>query len=160
MSENAISSGIVSTASIITTIIIVAATFTVAGLVGNALRINGENLADQINTDFSVIGQGDIHSGNTTIKFYLKNTGEQSVKSYNVIDVNLDGEYYYYLNLDTTKHRWNITIMSDFNNNELWDVQETTCITLTFPTGLNISAGSHKLMVSINGVSKQYQFSI
>jgi archaellum component FlaG (FlaF/FlaG flagellin family) len=159
MSDNAISTGIMSTASIITTVVIVAAAFTVAAAVGASINNGGQNLADQINTDYNIISMGDIQEGNSTVYCYIKNRGMESINSFSLIEVFVDGNYYYLDSLDSDQYRWNATILND-NGNSLWETQETIVIRLYYPTGETISAGSHKVTVSISGNTEKFSFSV
>ncbi|MHA1585590.1 MAG: hypothetical protein ACTSVU_07095 [Promethearchaeota archaeon] len=159
MSDNAVSSGITSTAAIITTVLIITATFVVAGSIAVSINQNGQNLADQINTKIDVIAMGDIHSGNTTISAFVKNSGEISINSYGSLDVILDGDYFIYGSSLASQYRWNATLLND-NGNERWDPTETIKIQMSFPTGFSLSAGSHKLVISLSGSTETYLFSV
>ncbi len=159
MSDNAISTGIMSTASIVTTIVVIAAAFTVAAAIGASINNSGQNFADQINTDFEVIAMGDTQAGNSTVYGYVKNIGDTSVGSFSAVDVFLDGDYFYLDSVDTGQFRWNATILND-NGDSVWDPFETIIIRMYFPTGESISTGSHKLSVAISGITEIYQFSV
>ena len=158
MSES-VSSGIMSTASIITTVVIVVAGFVVAGSIGASINTNGQKLVDQIDTDIDILTVGDVHSGNETVATFLKNFGTRSLSSFEEMDVFLDGDYYYYDSVDTSQHRWNATILND-NGNGIWDQSETVKILLMYPSGDSISAGSHQLTISLAGLTENYRFSV
>ena len=158
MSENAISSGIMSTASIITTIVIIIAGFVVAGSIGASINRSGDNLADQINTDFEILTVGDVSSADTNFSVFIKNIGEVDIASLQLIDVFLDGEYFLYNSLDTSAYRWNATIVND-NGNNILDIYETARLHLYFSFGDSLSSGVHKLSISIKGQTEEYIFS-
>lgn len=160
MSENAISTGIMSTASIITTIIIVTAAFTVAVAIGASIQDNGNNMVEQLNLDIDIIGVGDIHEGNETYTVYLKNVGADTISTLYQLDVIMDGDYYTFGSVDTTDFRWNATLVSDINGNGNWDPMETVALLLSRPSGDPIDAGSHRLIISVAGSPEDYLFSI
>ena len=159
MSDNAVSTGIMSTASIVTTVVVIAAAFTVAAAIGASINSSGQNFANQINTDFEVIAMGNTQAGNSIVYGYVKNLGEASVGSFLEMDVFLDGDYFYLNSIDTSSYRWNATILND-NGNNIWDPLETIIIRMSFPDGESIAAGSHQISISISGITEIYQFSI
>ncbi|UYP44416.1 hypothetical protein NEF87_000701 [Candidatus Lokiarchaeum ossiferum] len=159
MSDNAVSTGIMSTASIVTTIVVIAAAFTVAAAIGASINNSGQNFANQINTDFEVLAIGNTEAGNSTIYGYVKNLGDASVGSFSEMDVFLDGDYYYLDSADTSLFRWNATILND-NGNNIWDPLETIIVRMYFPDGESINSGSHQIVIAISGISEIYQFSI
>ena len=160
MSENAVSQGIVSTASILTTVLIIGAAFAVAFGVGNAIRDTGESLADQINTDLEVINIGNSSTGDDYLYVFVKNTGEQSIPSFQYVDVYLDGEFFVYLSTDLDTDRWNATLLSDYDADTYWGPLETIKITLNFSSGQTLGAGSHRLIISLSGDVDEYRFSV
>lgn len=159
MSENAISTGIMSTASIITTIVIIVAGFVVAGSIGASINRSGENLADQMDTEIDILTIGSVQSGQTNFSVFIKNNGDVNLASFQFIDVFLDGDYYYLDSVDTSQYRWNATILND-NGNNILDIYETARLHLSLPLGDSLSAGMHKLTLSIKGQTEDYTFSL
>lgn len=159
MSENAISSGIMSTASIITTILIIVAGFAVAGSIGASINRSGTNLADQIDTEVDILTIGSVQIGQTNLSVFIKNIGNVDIGSFQFFDVFLDGEYFYFDSVDISVYRWNATIVND-NGNNILDIYETARFHLSFPNGESLSAGIHKISVSVKGQTEEHMFSI
>ncbi len=159
MSDNAISSGIMSTASIITTIVIIIAGFAVAGSIGASINRSGENLATQINTDFEIITTGDVQVADSNVSIFVKNCGATDISSFSFLDIFMDGEYYNYNSVLTTEYRWTATILND-NGNSIWDIQETIRISLFFPSGETLGVGVHKVSLTIQSQTEEFIFSL
>ncbi|MHA1728459.1 MAG: hypothetical protein ACTSWY_06975 [Promethearchaeota archaeon] len=160
MSENAVSSGILQTSSIIITIIVVTASFTVAYGISAAITSSGSNFSRQLNTDFEVIGIGDVNSTDTSFMIFLKNTGTEEIKGYAIIDVFFNGNYFEFNSSDTSVKRWSVILLSDINNNNYWGQYDTMGINLTLDSGNQLGTGAHEIRISIYGNIEKYTFSV
>ncbi|MCP4761134.1 MAG: hypothetical protein GY870_05085 [archaeon] len=162
MSDNAVSSGILQTSSLIITIIIISSSFAVAYGVSAGIQSSGDNFSRQLKMDFEVIGTGDLDSTDNSFIVYLKNYGTQDIDSGNfgIIDIFLDGVYIEYNSSDSTDYRWTALLLSDFNSDTDWSSQETISFNITLPTGDQLGSGSHEIRVSIYGNNEKYTFSV
>lgn len=160
MSDNAVSSGILQTSSLIITIIVVAASFSVAYGVSAAISSAGENYSRQLNMDFDIIGTGNVDATNESFYVYVKNIGTEEIGSFAVIDVFLDGEYFEYNSSDTAVKRWFSSLLSDFNSDGDWGLYETLGLNFTLDSGNQLGAGTHEIRVSIYGNVETYSFSV
>lgn len=160
MSDNAISSGILQTSSLIITVIVVAASFSVAYGISAGISTSGENLSRQMNMDFDIIGVGNVGSTNTSFAVYVKNTGAESISAYVIIDVFLNGLFYEYNSSDSSVKRWTVTLLSDHNSDGNWGMYETIGMNLTMDFGNQLGAGNHEIRISIYGNVESYSFSV
>lgn len=160
MSDNAISSGILQTSSLIITVIVVAASFSVAYGISAGISTSGENLSRQMNMDFDIIGVGNVGPTNISFAVYVKNTGAESISAYVIIDVFLNGLFYEYNSSDSSVKRWTVTLLSDHNSDGNWGMYETIGMNLTMDSGNQLGAGNHEIRISIYGNVESYSFSV